>query len=225
MPETPSRILLVDDESSIRMSMALVLTEFGYKVRSAAEGFSALREIREEMPDILLTDLNMPGMSGFELLSVVWRRFPSIQKIAMSGAFSGNDVPSGVAADAFYQKGSGTEALLQTLSALPQHTRSAPLPCRASALLRIDRSGHGTSPDECVTIICPECLRAFSHAIAGMNGFMRETDCVHCGYSIQYTIVEPTGQARLQAPRRKDCAVNRAQSAPALSNSTQQERV
>ena len=219
MPDTPARILVVDDESSIRMSMALVLTDFGYNVRSAAEGFSALREIREEMPDILLTDLNMPGMSGFELLSVVWRRFPSIQKIAMSGAFSGNDLPYGVAADAFYQKGSSTNALLQTLRAPPQHTRRAALPCRASALLRIHRTGGDSTPEACATIVCPECLRAFSQALVGMSGFMRETDCIHCGNSIQYTIVEPPGQTRLRAVRRKACAaVNGAQSAPALSN-------
>ena len=53
----------------------------------AEDGFSALAEIRKEVPDILLSDLNMPRMSGFELLSVVRRRFPSIRTIAMSGAF------------------------------------------------------------------------------------------------------------------------------------------
>ncbi len=218
MPETPPRILVVDDESTIRMSMALVLAEFGYDVRCAAEGFSALREIREEMPDILLTDLNMPGMSGFELLSVVWRRFPSIHKIAMSGAFSGNEVPSGVAADAFYQKGSGTNALLQTLRALPQRTRSAPLPCRTGAPVRIHRAEHDSSSEACVRIVCPERLRAFSQAIAGMSGFMRETICVHCSTSIQYTIVEPPGETRLQAHRRTVWAVSRAQGARDLSN-------
>lgn len=41
--------------------------------------------MRDEFPEFLLSDLNMPGMSGFELLSVVPRRFPSIRTIAMSG--------------------------------------------------------------------------------------------------------------------------------------------
>lgn len=190
MPEMSARILVVDDESSIRVCMGLVLTEAGYDVRSAAEGFSALREIRNEVPDILLTDLNMPGMSGFELLSVVWRRFPSIQRVAMSGVFPGVEIPSGVAADAFYQKGSSTHGLLQTLRALPQHTRPAPLPCRASTILRIHRTEADSSPEACVTIACPECLRAFPQALRGMSGFMRETNCIHCGNSIQYTIID-----------------------------------
>lgn len=67
----------------------------------------ALVEIRKEIPDILLSDLNMPGMSGFELLSVVRSSFPSIRAIAMRGAFSGVEVPIGIAADAFYKKGNG----------------------------------------------------------------------------------------------------------------------
>ncbi len=210
MPETTARILLVDDEPSIRASMALVLTKFGYRVRSAVDGFSALREIREEMPDILLTDLNMPRMSGFELLSVIWRRFPSIQRVAMSGAYPGEDMPPEVTVDAFYQKGSGANVLLETLRALPQRTQLAALP-HANTHIRIHRAEHDSSSEACVTIVCPECLRAFPHAIAGMNGFTRETNCIHCGSSFQYTIVEPAGQTRLQARRRKACEGSGAQ--------------
>src|SRR5580658_11019572 len=94
-----ARLLIVDDEPSIRFSLSCVLAEIGYDVRSAEDGFSALLEIRNEVPEILLSDLNMPGMSGFELLSQVRRQFPAIQTIAMSGAFHGDEVPSGVAAD------------------------------------------------------------------------------------------------------------------------------
>ena len=63
------RLLIVDDEPSIRMSMTHLFTELGCSVRSAEDGFSALRHIRSELPEIILSDLNMPGMSGFELLS------------------------------------------------------------------------------------------------------------------------------------------------------------
>jgi CheY-like chemotaxis protein len=108
--------------------MSLVLAELGYSVRSAEDALSALREIRQESPDILLSDLKMPGMSGFELLIMVRRMFPSIKVIATSGSFCGNEVPSGVLADAFYQKGSSASALLHILRSLPQTHRRAPEP-------------------------------------------------------------------------------------------------
>jgi len=98
----PTKLLIVDDDPSIRDLLSETLTEIGFSVRSAEDGPSALAEIRKDIPDILLSDLNMPGMPGFELLSVVHSHSPSIPLIAMSGAFSGDEVPSGVAADAFY---------------------------------------------------------------------------------------------------------------------------
>ena len=79
----------------------------------------ALIENHQEIPEILLSDLNMPGMSGLELLSVICRRFPTIRVIALSGAFSGNQVPCGVTADAFYEKGNAVPVLLKVIERLP----------------------------------------------------------------------------------------------------------
>lgn len=131
MTNTIKRLLIVDDEPSIRMSMTHLFTELGYSVRSAEDGFSALRQIRQQQPEILLSDLNMPGMSGFELLSAVRRQFPAIHTVAMSGAFSGIEIPPGVEADAFYEKGSGMGTLLQLLRTSPKTARRALLPCLA----------------------------------------------------------------------------------------------
>ena len=190
MPHSPAGLLIADDEPAIRLSMSLLLSELGYRVRSAADGFSALSEIRREVPYILLSDLNMPGMSGFELLSVVWRRYPSIHRIAMSGAFCGDEVPLGVAADAFYQKGSSVSALLKIIQSLPQREYSVPQPCRVAASQRIRRSQLDSSLEAGPTFKCPECLRAVSWCIRGTSGFTYETDCTHCGISIEYTIVD-----------------------------------
>lgn len=115
---TALRLLIVDDEPSIRTLLAEALTRSGYRVQSCAGGLSALSTIRQEIPDVLLSDLNMPGMSGFELLAVVRQRFPGIKTIAMSGAYSGNDMPAGVVADAFYGKGTNFHALTQILDAM-----------------------------------------------------------------------------------------------------------
>jgi CheY-like chemotaxis protein len=127
MPCTKKRLLIVDDEPSIRESLSFVLTEIGYLVRAAENGFTALLEMGHEIPDIILSDLNMPEMSGFEFLAVVRRQFPAIPVIAMSGAFSGHEVPSGVAADAFYPKGRGMGTLLQTIETLQIAERREPV--------------------------------------------------------------------------------------------------
>lgn len=95
-----------------------------------------MREIQNEVPELILSDLNMPGMSGFDLLSVVRRRFPAIRTIAMSGSFSGNEVPSGVAADAYFQKGSSIAALLRLMDALPQLERNAHPPACPDAIVQ-----------------------------------------------------------------------------------------
>jgi DNA-binding NtrC family response regulator len=137
-----TRILIVDDDECIRTLMSLVLAEVGYQVSSAEDGFSALRKISRESPESLLSDLNMPGMFGFELLWVVRRRLPAILAIAMSGAFSGNEMPSGVSADAFYQKGSRVSALLQILRTPPKMRKRKSV--RARSVRTADREVRPT---------------------------------------------------------------------------------
>lgn len=191
MPESPARLLIVDDESSIRTSMSHVLAEIGYRVRVAEDGFSALLELRKEIPDILVCDLNMPGMSGFELLSVVRRRFPMIQTIAMSGAFSGNEAPSGVAADAFYQKGSSLGSLLRIMESLRGLERSPATQLAVPSTIWIQHSEHATSGSNYVNIACPECLRTFPQPLEVSVGQICETHCTECGSSIRYAILGP----------------------------------
>lgn len=201
MPDTNARLLIVDDEPLIRMSMSHVLTEIGFRVRSASEGFSALHEIRQEAPDILVSDLNMPGMSGFELLSVVRRRYPAIKVIAMSGAFSGDEVPSGVAADAFYQKGTSIAALLRIMETLPELERHAHPSSSQDAPLWVHSDSHDLSSDVYVTVACPECLRTFPQAV-GAGYLKRKTECIYCRSSIYYAIVQPEDRMPLQAFKR-----------------------
>ena len=77
MPDLKASILIVEDEESVRTSLAEILRVLGHRVRCASDGLAAMAEINQEIPEILLSDLNMPGMSGFELLPVVRRQIPS----------------------------------------------------------------------------------------------------------------------------------------------------
>jgi CheY-like chemotaxis protein len=204
MSPQKASLLIVDDDGSICESLSFILAESGYRIRSSADGFSALVELRNEVPDILLSDLNMPGMSGFELLSVVRRRFPAIKVIAMSGAFLGEGVPPGVAADAFYEKGTNLGSLLQIIEAMARSERQ--LDFQHSSLMApiwIPRNGHDPSGEAYVVITCPECLRTFSQTLDKAIWSIRETSCVYCHSLIHYAIVQPTDPASPEAFQRK----------------------
>jgi CheY-like chemotaxis protein len=121
-------VLIVDDDHDLRDVFASLLADCGFRVRTAADGVSALVEMKSELPDVLVSDLEMPIMNGFELLSIVRSHFPVVGVIAMSGAYSSNEVPGGVAADAFYPKGGAcTNPLPQMVNAITErcgaHTR------------------------------------------------------------------------------------------------------
>src|SRR5512133_289933 len=97
------RILVVDDEPAIRATADALLSSQGYEVITAVDGFDGLVQLRRSLPDLIVSDLSMPSMSGFEFLSVVRKRFPQLPVIAISGAYQGG--LGGVIADAFFFKG------------------------------------------------------------------------------------------------------------------------
>jgi len=112
------RILVVDDDVSTRECIAELLASHGYDVSTAEDGFDALLQLAKAPPDVVISDLNMPGMSGFELLPVVRRVFPHTLLIAMSGGYDGEGIPEGVTADAFVAKGQHPGHLLSATAQL-----------------------------------------------------------------------------------------------------------
>jgi DNA-binding NtrC family response regulator len=125
MLNNQGKLLIIDEDVSVRTSLSLVFSALGYCVRSSEDGRSGLSELTKDIPDILLTDLNMVRMSSQEFLLTVRRSFPSIRVIAMSKDLSGHRVPHGVAADALYQKGAGPVRLIKTVEAMIQTKRHA----------------------------------------------------------------------------------------------------
>jgi DNA-binding NtrC family response regulator len=194
MSALKTTVLLVDDDHAIRHLLSIILTKSGYEVRSAQDGFAALAAIRHEIPDILLSDLYMPGMSGFELLSVVRRRFPSITAVAMSSAYSGSSVPPGVVADAFYEKATSPDALLGIISSThnsPKGRRSAP----ENPVTPIWIERNTDSQETHIMLGCPECMRTFSQAHPISALVIHETQCRHCSASIAYALVQTSPPA------------------------------
>jgi len=66
-------VLLVDDDSSFRLIFGEVLKAEGYSIREAANGFEALDALKRHAADLILTDLMMPGMNGWDLYAELGR--------------------------------------------------------------------------------------------------------------------------------------------------------
>jgi CheY-like chemotaxis protein len=187
------RILLVDDEPGIRESMSMLLTAEGYDVSTAEHGFDALLQLKQSSPDVIISDLNMPQMSGFELLSVVRRRFPEIPVVAMSGAYeSGGDrVPSGVIADAFCAKGRDHPGkLLHTVAELILTTAAREMNHhRQSAPVWIPRNGKDSNGVPFIVLTCTQCLRSFPLSVLHEDiQEIQETPCLFCTNPVRYII-------------------------------------
>ena len=185
-------ILLVDDEPSVRESLARLLSAAGYDVSTAEHGFDALLQLRRAPPDVIISDLNMPQMSGFEFLSVVRRRFPEIPVVAVSGAYeSGDHVPGGVIADAFYAKGQHhPKELLRTVAELIQTSAARAMNHhRQSAPVWIPRNGKDSKGVPFIVLTCTECLRSFPLSVLHENvQEIQETPCLFCTTPVRYII-------------------------------------
>jgi CheY-like chemotaxis protein len=179
------RVLIVDDEPLVLETSAAIVRSFGFTVRAAPDGFAALKILREVLPDIVLSDLRMPNMSGFELLSIVRRRFPHIPTIGISGEFILATMPLGLLVDHFFQKGGYTPEQLKTK--MKELISESPLRAHIGkvdkAPLWIPRKNA-----DYIVVTCPECLRSSSIADQVGTSDVQETDCIACGATISYLV-------------------------------------
>jgi DNA-binding NtrC family response regulator len=79
------KLLLVDDDSAFRHVLGAELTRLGYETSAAGSGEEAIRRLPEIVPDIVLLDLQLPGMSGLETLKVVHEKLPGAEILMLTG--------------------------------------------------------------------------------------------------------------------------------------------
>jgi CheY-like chemotaxis protein len=80
-----ARILVVDDDPMIQATLPLALLEHGHEVVQALNGVQALKELRRQPSDLVVTDVLMPEADGLELIRAVQKEFPRLPLVAMSG--------------------------------------------------------------------------------------------------------------------------------------------
>lgn len=78
------KILIIDDDTSLRRVLEYNLQEAGYLALTAADGEAGLALFDEQQPDLVITDLKMPGMSGFQVLAAVKERAPQTPVIVIT---------------------------------------------------------------------------------------------------------------------------------------------
>ncbi len=89
------RVLVVDDEAPARNVLALVLAQIGHRCEKAANGEEALRILEEKQTDVVISDLQMPGISGMELLAKVRQLYPHLVFLVVTGT---DDIQVGIRA-------------------------------------------------------------------------------------------------------------------------------
>jgi CheY-like chemotaxis protein len=191
------RMLIVDDDAVFCEIADELFSSLGYTVRCADDGFEALAMMKQALPDIIICDLNLPKMSGFELLSIIRRRFPQIPVIAMSGEYMGTDLPTAVIADAYLQKGGehSPEVLVTKIRELLEHSPSrGNIVNPSNAPVWIPLNGK-----QYFVLTCSNCLRSFSlptpNDLEGNES--RKSRCEFCDAEVAYVLdAEAIGNVR-----------------------------
>jgi two-component system, cell cycle sensor histidine kinase and response regulator CckA len=120
--------LLVDDDQAPRAFVSAVLRQGGYEVVEAANGTDALSIVRRMRGtvDVLVTDINMPRMTGIELVRAVKADFPAIPVVYISGEALREELHNPPSREVFLQKPFGSPAILDAVRTViePAHATS-----------------------------------------------------------------------------------------------------
>jgi CheY-like chemotaxis protein len=86
-----ANILVIDDDELVRETLDIVLQDAGHTVILAQNGRLGLKQLDDQAVDLVITDLFMPEMEGFETMNLVRRHQPDLKVIAISGGGRGSD--------------------------------------------------------------------------------------------------------------------------------------
>lgn len=148
------RILVVDDEPDITALVAYHLAKAGYRVSTAANGQEALKAAREERPDVVILDLMLPGVSGYDVLAEMRRREETrdVGVILLTARRDEADRIRGLSlgADDYLVKPFSPPELVLRVNALLRRLGAPPVASGSTVTagpVVIDRSSHRASVD------------------------------------------------------------------------------
>lgn len=125
-----AKILVVDDSQLYRQMTAELLRQHGHEVQSATDGLAAIAQVQEACPDLMILDIVMPNMNGFEVCRRL-KQQPETQAIQIL-LYSTNTDPASCywglrqGADAYLVKPVAADVLLDTIQTLLPHSSGGP---------------------------------------------------------------------------------------------------
>jgi two-component system KDP operon response regulator KdpE len=138
-PDNRHRILVVDDEPRMIRFIRLNLEHDGFEVVEAADGLAALRQVRDSLPDLVLLDVAMPELDGFETLRLL-REISTVPVIMLTARGEEDDRVRGLelGADDYVTKPFSPRELVSRVRAVLRRTETAP-PAEKATLVVDDR--------------------------------------------------------------------------------------
>lgn len=123
-----ARILVAEDETSLNDLLQDALRMNGYETISAKHGLEALRLIREEKPDLVILDINMPQLDGFGVIEKLRNENNNVPVIVLTARDQRDDksIGFGLGADDFVTKPFGLEELLMRVAAVLRRSKNTP---------------------------------------------------------------------------------------------------
>ena len=85
MSRTRAHVLVVDDDASTREGLTALLENWGYNATAAADGKTALKLCKKELPHAIVTDLMMPGMTGLEFIEGLGEQTQQVAVVMITG--------------------------------------------------------------------------------------------------------------------------------------------
>jgi two-component system OmpR family response regulator len=188
-PASKSLVFVVDDEQGVRDLICDALAIAGFDTLSAKDGEAALVALRTSKPDLLILDVNMPFLNGFELLAQIRDKGNLTPALMLSARGDRSDVVQGLrlGADDYVTKPFGLEELLLRVNAILRRTQLLDAEESVSCgPVRLDESQHEVYVYDNLVELSPTEFRLLEYLMVNQNRVVSKTQILDEVWGIDF---------------------------------------